>query len=345
MVLLPAQKESPPSLNSYESYSEQEKFFAGDICMAYTRKLKTAFSIIKEKGIKGIADKIYEKYIQYTRPYHFYRTLAPSKYKKELAIWFKAHTGHRLNWEYPTGFNQKIQYLKLYDSTPLKTKLVDKYQVKSWVAEKIGEQYVTPLLGVFNSFDEIDFSKLPQKFVLKGTQHGVIIVDQATMSVDDIRQKCHYFLTTNFAYLYGLELQYRDVPPRLIAEEFLPVNEIYDYKIWCFHGKPEFISVQYYINYNHTIYTNFYDTNWKLQHFSSRNNIYKEIKKPYFFDNLLEKAATLSQNFIFVRVDFYILKDNSIKFGEMTFTPMSGTISWNYPYTDEFFGKKLILPL
>lgn len=312
--------------------------------MAYTRKLKTAFSIIKEKGIKGIADKIYEKYIQYTRPYHFYRTLAPSKYKKELAIWFKAHTGHRLNWEYPTGFNQKIQYLKLYDSTPLKTKLVDKYQVKSWVAEKIGEQYVTPLLGVFNSFDEIDFSKLPQKFVLKGTQHGVIIVDQATMSVDDIRQKCHYFLTTNFAYLYGLELQYRDVPPRLIAEEFLSTDKIYNYKVWCFHGKPEFIAVSY-IDEHHNIYVNFYDLNWNLQHFSNYKKMNSVIKKPPFINTLIEKATILSQDFLFVRVDFYALPNNSIKFGEMTFTPTSGIVSWNPPYIDELLGKKLTLPL
>ena len=223
--------------------------------MRYYTALKTALAILRERGIKALVEKIYRKYILHTKNYNFFSTLKPEKYKKELAIWFKAYTGHRLNWEYPTGFNQKIQYLKLYDSTPLKTKLVDKYQVKSWVAEKIGEQYVTPLLGVFNSFDEIDFSKLPQKFVLKGTQHGVIIVDQATMSVDDIRQKCHYFLTTNFAYLYGLELQYRDVQPRLIAEEFLPVNEIYDYKVWCFHGKPEFIGIQY-IDSNNNIFIN-----------------------------------------------------------------------------------------
>ena len=114
--------------------------------MYYTKKFRTVWKIFKEKGLKGIAEKIYTKYIIRTRNYDFYRTLDSRKYKKELAIWFKSRTGHELNWENPTGFNQKIQYLKLYDSTPLKTKLVDKYQVKSWVAEKIGEQYVTPLL-------------------------------------------------------------------------------------------------------------------------------------------------------------------------------------------------------
>lgn len=234
--------------------------------------------------------------------------------------------------------------MKLYDSTPLKTKLVDKYQVKSWVAEKIGEQYVTPLLGVFNSFDEIDFSKLPKKFVLKGTQHGVIIVDQATMSIDDIRQKCHYFLTTNFAYLYGLELQYRDVPPRLIAEEFLPTDKIYDYKVWCFHGKPEFIGIQY-VDPNNNIFINFYDTDWNLQHFSSFKNINIEIKKPSNLNQLLDKARILSEPFIFVRVDFYILKDGSLRFGEMTFSPGSGIIHWHPTYADELLGKKLTLPL
>ena len=312
--------------------------------MRYYTALKTALAILRERGIKALVEKIYRKYILHTKNYNFFSTLKPEKYKKELAIWFKAHTGHRLNWEYPTGFNQKIQYLKLYDSTPLKTKLVDKYQVKSWVAEKIGEQYVTPLLGVFNSFDEIDFSKLPQKFVLKGTQHGVIIVDQATMSVDDIRQKCHYFLTTNFAYLYGLELQYRDVQPRLIAEEFLPVNEIYDYKVWCFHGKPEFIGIQY-IDSNNNIFINFYDIDWNLQHFSSYKNINIKIKKPLNIKQILDNARILSKDFIFVRVDFYILKDESIGFGEMTFSPGSGVIHWHPPYADELLGKKLTLPL
>lgn len=313
--------------------------------MNYTKQIKTAFLILKQKGIRGIIDRIYEKYIRRTRTYDFYKTLNPGKYKKELAIWFKVHTGQELNWKHPTGFNQKIQYLKLYDSTPLKTKLVDKYLVKSWVAEKIGEQYVVPLLGVFNSFDEIDFSKLPQKFVLKGTQHGVIIVDQAKMSVDDIRQKCHYFLTTNFAYLYGLELQYKDVPPRLIAEEFLPINnEVYDYKIWCFHGKPEFIGVQY-IDEHHNIYINFYDLDWNLQHFSSYKKIDAVIKKPASLDTLIEKATVLAQGFLFVRVDFYVLSNNLIKFGEMTFTPASGIVSWNPPYADELLGSKLTLPL
>lgn len=88
--------------------------------MNYTKKIKTAFLILKQKGIRGIIDRIYEKYIRRTRTYDFYKTLNPGKYKKELAIWFKVHTGQELNWKHPTGFNQKIQYLKLYDSTPLR---------------------------------------------------------------------------------------------------------------------------------------------------------------------------------------------------------------------------------
>ena len=312
--------------------------------MNCTKKIKTAFLILKQKGIRGIIDRIYEKYIRRTRTYDFYKTLNPGKYKKALAIWFKVHTGQELNWKHPTGFNQKIQYLKLYDSTPLKTKLVDKYLVKSWVAEKIGEQYVVPLLGVFNSFDEIDFSKLPQKFVLKGTQHGVILVEKKNMCIEEIKKKCHAFLTVNFAYLYGFELQYKDVPPRLIVEEFLEADTIYDYKVWCFHGNPEFIGIQH-IDKDGNIYINFYDTDWNLQHFSSYKNTTIPIDKPKQLDELLKLAKILSQGFLFVRVDFYIIKDGTIKFGEMTFTPGSGIVHWNYPYADEFLGSKLTLPL
>lgn len=312
--------------------------------MNYKKKFYTALFLFKRDGIKGILKRIYEKYYLYTKNYKYYSSIDPKDYKKELCKWFKLHTGQDLNLKYPRGFNQKIQYIKIYDSTPLKTRLVDKYLVKNWVAEKIGEKYITPLIGVYNTFEEINFSNLPDKFVLKGTQHGVILVEKKNMCIEEIKKKCHAFLTVNFAYLYGFELQYKDVPPRLIIEEFLEADTIYDYKVWCFHGNPEFIGIQH-IDKDGNIYINFYDTDWNLQHFSSYKNTTIPIDKPKQLDELLKFARILSQGFLFVRVDFYILKDGTIKFGEMTFTPGSGIIHWNYPYADEFLGKKITLPL
>ena len=161
------------------------------------------------------------------KDYDYYRSLDPSQYEEELKDWYKRRTKKELDLENPKTFNEKIQWLKLYDSTPIKTKLADKYLVREWVKEKIGEEYLVPLLGVWDKFDDIDFDKLPDKFVLKcnhGCGWNLIVTDKSKIDKVEAKKKFDKWMNTNFAFCNGLELHYKNIQPKIIAEEYLENN-------------------------------------------------------------------------------------------------------------------------
>lgn len=174
--------------------------------------------------------------------YDYYAQLSPQAYASELQEWFWDVMGKKLDLDNPRTYNEKIQWLKLYDSTPLKTRLADKYLVRDWVKEKIGEEYLVPLLGVWDSFDEIDFDALPQSFVLKAN-HGcgwnLIVKDKRLLDREDARRKFQTWMKLNFAYRNGLELHYMNIRPRIIAEAYLENDhdDLNDYKVFCFGGE------------------------------------------------------------------------------------------------------------
>ena len=147
-----------------------------------------------------------------------------SKYPELLCDWYYETCEKALDLSRPRTYNEKVQWLKLYDTTPLKTRLSDKYLVRQWISEKIGDQYLIPLLGAWDHFDEIDFDALPNQFVLKAN-HGcgwlVIVKDKNKFNRGDAKKKFDYWMHTNFAYCAGLELQYRDIKPKIIAERYL----------------------------------------------------------------------------------------------------------------------------
>ena len=252
--------------------------------------------------------------------------------------------GKKLNLKNPSTFNEKIQWLKLYDSTPLKTELSDKHLAKQWVANKIGDEYLIPTLGVWDRFEEIDFTKLPEKFVLKATHSSgmnIIVPDKSTLDYADAKKKFDIWLKRNLGY-HSLELNYINIKPRIIAEEYLENSggNLFDYKIWCYHGVPKYI---HYIGEraNNETKEIFFDTSWtKL---SCNSGTYPpfttEIPKPVRLNELLEIASMLAKGFTFVRVDFYVLNNGSFKFGEMTFYPGSGYYVWNGDGCDEKFGE------
>ncbi len=281
------------------------------------------------------------------RDYAYYEDLFTNKYEKELKIWYKERTGEELNLQNPKTFNEKIQWLKLYDSTPLKTKLADKYLVREWVAEKIGEQYLIPLLGVWDSFDEINFDKLPERFVLKanhGYNWNYIVRDKSTFDKEDAKAKFDEWLNTNFAFK-GLEMQYMNIPPRIIAEEYLKNDgdDLYDYKVFCFGGKAE--SIMYLSERKQGLKMAFFDLDWhKLPFTYSYPRNEADISRPKNLDLLIELAEKLAEDFPHVRVDFYILNDGSLKFGEMTFTTANGTCKWNPPEQNRIYGDLIKLP-
>jgi hypothetical protein len=237
---------------------------------------------------------------------------------------------------------------KLYDSTPIKTKLTDKYLVRDWVKERIGEKYLIPLIGVWDKFDDIDFDRLPDKFVLKfnhGCGWNIIVKDKSTFDKDAAKRKFGRWLNTNFAFINGLELQYKDITPKIIAEEFIENEgmDLYDYKIWCFNGKPKF--VMFLAERQIGLKMAFYDLNWNILPFTYSYPQYEKlVPKPDNLDEMLDVAKILCKDFVHVRVDCYRLDDCSLKFGEMTFTTASGACNWNPPEYDLVLGQMITLP-
>ena len=310
---------------------------------------------VKEAKVNPLVH--YEKHGKYEgrnsfsniKDYSFYERLQISEYKRELALWFKERTGKTLNLDNPQTFNEKIQWLKLYDSTPLKTRLADKYLVRDWVKEKIGEQYLIPLLGVYDSFDEIDFDKLPDRFVMKcnhGSGWNIIVKDKSKLDMKEAKEKLDRWLKTNFAYITGFELQYRNMQPKIIIEEYIEnrnVHDLYDYKFWCFNGKVEYI--QFLSERQNGLKMAFYDIQWKKQNFVYNYPLdIKNIIKPDNLDIMIKLAEKLSAGFSHVRIDFYRLDDGTIYFGEYTFTSMSGICKWNLNNINSKLGKLIKLP-
>ena len=280
--------------------------------------------------------------------YNFLRCLPPERYPEILKRWFKEKTKQDLNLDNPKTFNEKTQWLKLYDNTDLKTRLADKYLVRDWIKEKIGDEYLIPLLGVWDNFDDIDFDHLPKSFVLK-TNHGcgfnIIVKDKSKFDVADAKKKINKWLKTNFALCNGLELQYGDIKPKIIAETYLENgnDDLYDYKVFCFNGKPN--CVMYLSERRIGLKMAFYDLKWNKLPFVYSYPMNKEnIQKPEKLDLMIQLAEKLARDFAFVRVDFYVLNDGSIKFGEMTFSSASGHCTWNPQTQNDKFGALLTLP-
>ena len=243
---------------------------------------------------------------------------------------YQQRTGENLDINHPKNFNQKIQWLKLYDTTPLKTRLADKYLVREWIKEQIGEKYLIPLLGMWDRFDQIAFDQLPNSFFLKCNHgHGcnLGVRNKNGMNMGAAKKSFDHWMKCNFAF-YGFELQYCNIPRKIIAEKYIEQSDgnLLDYKIHVFHGIPRIIEV---IGdrdlVRHKGKECFVNVQWKPQNVRYYN--YDEYDyvppKPANLDEMLVIARTLGKDFKYVRVDLYNI-DGKILFGEMSFTPSSG---------------------
>jgi len=274
-----------------------------------------------------------------------------NRYKDQLCDWYKRVTGHYLNLDNPKRFNEKIQWLKLYASTPIKTRLADKFLVRDWVKEKIGEEYLIPLLGVYDKFEDIDFSKLPDRFVIKcnhGCAYNIIVKDKSKLDLAEVKAKLDKWMSENFAFKWGMELQYKDIPHKIIIEQYIENKhsggDLYDYKFWCFNGRVEYIQFLSERNVD-GLKSAFYDRNWKKQHFTTTAKLDpKTIDKPDNLDDMIKLVEILSKDFNYVRTDLYRLDDGTVYFGEMIFTPASGISKWTDKNINYYFGKLLKLP-
>ena len=282
------------------------------------------------------------------RNYDYYKNLPPELYESELKIWYKRHNKEDLDLENPKTFNEKIQWLKLYDSTPIKTLLTDKYLVKNYIKQKIGEQYLIPILKVWDSYEEINFDSLPNKFVLKanhGSGWNIIIHDKKKYNIEKIRNTAKRWLKLNYAFVSGLELHYMNIKPKIIAEKYIDNNngDLYDYKIYCFDGRVE--SIAFVSGFKKERRIAFYDTEWNRLNYTDTYPAFNyEIPKPKKLKEMVEISQKLSKGFALVRVDLYVLNNGDIKFGEMTFTPTSGTIVFSPLNQNKIFGDMIKLP-
>jgi len=264
--------------------------------------------------------------------------------------YYQLSMGKFLDIDNPVTYNEKIQWLKLYDRNPLYTKLVDKYEVKSIVADKIGDDYIVPTLGIFNSFDEIDFSTLPNKFVIKVTHDsgGVIICkDKTKLDIAGARKTINKALKRDY-YLDWHEWPYRDVPKRIIIEELLEEegqDDLMDYKFFAFDGevKALFIATDRQSSKEETKF-DFYDDEFNhLPFVNGHPNSNRVIEKPLNFEKMKELASILSKGMPHVRVDLYEV-NGRIYFGELTFAHWSGFVPFEPEEWDYTFGSWIKLP-
>ena len=276
--------------------------------------------------------------------HEFFSKLPENKYPDALKKWYYDQKKEQLNLDNPKTFCQKIQWLKIFDINPLKTQLADKFLVKKWVENKIGIEYIIPTIGVWDKFEDIDFNYLPEKFVLKcnhGSGMNLIVTNKTQINFTEAKQNFRRWMNTNFAFVNGLELEYKNISRKIIAEEYIENynNDVYDYKLWCYDGECEYIMVL--SERKKKLKMSFYDKNWQLQPYHYMRRHEKLFKKPNNLKKLLNLGEILSKGFKFVRVDFYILNNDTIKFGEMTFHPYSGIQKWESKMTDEIMGEKI----
>lgn len=267
-----------------------------------------------------------------------------------LKLQFFSVFGKRLNLKNPKTFNEKLQWLKLYNRKDEYTILVDKVKVKEWVKKRIGDEYIIPTLSVYKNVDDIDFDSLPKQFVLK-TNHdsGGIIICKNKSELDIKLAKCKLknSFKTNF-YLWGREWPYKNIEKCILAEEYMVDEsgyELKDYKIFCFNGKPEFIQVDFNRFGKSGHKRNLYSTDWKYLEFeygypTDSTHI---INKPDNLKEMLNLASIISKGIPFLRVDFYSINGKT-KFGEITFFPGSGYESFSNESLDTKYGEMIKLP-
>lgn len=283
--------------------------------------------------IKQTLINIFEDVEYYKR--HF---VNPEKYIKKV---FYKRMGYPLNLDSPQTYNEKLQRLKLYDHNPLYTKLVDKYEVKQYVADEIGNQYVIPTLGVWDRFDDIDFHSLPNQFVLKCTHDSggiVICKDKEHFDMSKARKLLNKHLRRNFYYM-GFEWPYKNVKPRIIAEKYmedLETQELRDYKFFCFNGvvKMLFVATERQKE-GEDVKFDFFDADYNHLPFKQGHEHAPEVpQKPKQFLEMKKLASKLSVGIPQVRVDLYEV-NGTVFFGEMTFFHHGGwtkfdPMEWDY---------------
>lgn len=279
----------------------------------------------------------------YFRDNDYLSSLDEKYYQEELQAIYYEIFGKRINWENPTTYNEKINWEKLNIKDARRMRLADKYLVREWIKEQIGNKYLTKLYGVWDRTEEIDFDKLPKSFAIKlnnGSGRNIIVKDKSNVDWASVCRQLDEWRERNFAF-ETLELHYRDIVPKIICEEYLEgvAESVYDYNIYCFHGEPVYI---WCIKGSHRpgCQASFYNKEWEMQPFSYGYPKDPQVApRPEKLDEMLQLSRKLCKTFEHVRVDWYNLPDGRVLFGEMSFSTWSGLSKWKPEEYDTVFGE------
>lgn len=289
-------------------------------------------------------------------PYKIFESLAMRGFfknmnDKEYLSWlYRVRMGRFPDLNHPKSFNEKLQWLKLNDRKPEYTEMVDKYLAKKYVEKRIGEKYIIPTLGVWDEFDQIEFEKLPDQFVLKTTHDsgGVVICkDKANFDKAAAKRKLEKSLKRNY-YWAEREWPYKNVKPRIIAENYLSFlngPDLVEYKVFCFNGKPALFLICKGEGHTDERTNDFYDLEFNhIPVTVTCPNAKEKCQKPDEYEELLELSRKLAKNTYQLRVDLYVI-NHKIYFGELTLFHDSGCCKFNPPEWDKRFGDMLKLPI
>ena len=260
-----------------------------------------------------------------------------------LKLRYWAVKQRKLDLKDPKTFNEKLQWLKLHNRKPEYTMMVDKYRVREYIARTIGEEYLIPLLGVWDDPEDIDFDMLPDRFVLKcNHDSGSVILcpDKSCFDAEAAREKLRSSMKKNL-FWWGREWPYKDVKPCVIAEKYMvdeSGTQLKDYKFFCFYGEAKMIQVDFDRFVEHK--RNIYNTKWEMQDLQIQfpRDAKQDIPKPAELDRMIRLAEKLARGIPHVRVDFYVV-EGRVYFGELTFFHGSGHERFTPEEWDYKFGE------
>lgn len=284
----------------------------------------------KKKLLKRTSKNIFIKY--------FPKTSTKYLYKKVF--------NRKLNLKQPKTFNEKIMWLKLntYYKNSIINKCSDKVRVRDYIKEKVGENILVPIIGIYNDETEIEWTKLPNQFVLKintGSGYNIICKDKRNLDENETKKTLKKWMNEEYYLKYG-DYQYKGIKKQILCEKFLSEN-IRDYKFFCFHGKPKFFYISEGLGEHKNPKMGYYDfegNDLKIKREGYDMLTKENIKLPYNFNNMIEISKKLSEDFPFVRVDLYNV-DGKIYFSELTFIPTGGFMKINPEKYDRIWGDML----
>ena len=247
---------------------------------------------------------------------------------------FCSSQGVNINLENPITIQDKLAWLNIYDQDELKVKCADKIKLHEYCKEVLGEDICITLIKVYDNVGEINWDELPQQFVIKcnhGSGMNIIVKDKSKLNIEDAKGKLNRWMKDDFAFRNGFEAHYHDIPHKILVEEYKSNDStgLYDYKFLCFNGKPIYMQI-FADRFGLGRHMNYYDMDFNLISMARKDfktDFNNDHKKPKNFDKMKEYAKLLSQNFKFVRVDFYEI-EGKVYLGELTFTP--GAMGFSY---------------